>query len=320
MDSLGDVGEFGLVARITPEFAQGADTALGPGDDAAVVHARDGRVVATTDVLVEGRHFRFDWSAPYDVGRKAAAQNLADVAAMGARPTALLVGLAAPATFRVADAQLLAAGLAYEAARGGASVVGGDTVSAPSVVIAVTALGSLDGRPPVTRAGARPGDVLVVAGCLGGAAAGLAALRAGRADLDAVAAHRVPDPPYAAGPLLAAHGATSLIDVSDGLTGDLAHVARASGVAFEVVVAALPAHPAVAAAAAALGLDANAWVLAGGEDHALVATLPEACLDAARAACGGAGWPLAIVGRAVPGDGITWVGINEVPASYDHFA
>lgn len=320
MDSLGDIGEFGLVARITPGLPQGEHTALGPGDDAAVVHARDGRVVATTDVLVEGRHFRFDWSPPYDVGRKAAAQNLADVAAMGARPTALLVGLAAPASFRVADAVLLASGLAYEAARGGASVVGGDTVAAQGVVIAVTALGDLEGRAPVTRSGARPGDVLVVAGCLGGAAAGLAALRAGRTDLAAVGAHRVPDPPYAAGPLLATYGATALIDVSDGLSGDLAHLVESSGVGFEVTVAALPCHPDVAETAAALGADANAWVVSGGDDHALVATLPESSVDGAVAACAEAGIPLAVVGRAVEGGGITWYGIDAVPPAYDHFA
>jgi thiamine-monophosphate kinase len=319
-ESVGDVGEFGLIERIVPSFPQGAHTVVGPGDDAAVVHARDGRVVATTDLLVEGRHFRFDWSPPYDVGRKAAAQNLADVVAMGARPTALLVGLAAPPSWPVADAQLLAAGLAYEAARGGASVVGGDTVAAESVVVAVTALGDLEGRNAVTRAGARAGDVLVVAGRLGGAQAGLEALRASRFDLDAVAAHRVPDVPYTAGPLLAAYGATAMIDVSDGLTGDLAHVAAASGIGFEVDVVNLPRHPAVLAAAEALGADPVAWVLGGGEDHALVATLPAAAVDGAAAACAAIGVPFAVVGRAVDAPGITWVGADTVPASFDHFA
>jgi thiamine-monophosphate kinase len=129
----------------------------------------------------------------------------------------------------------------------------------------------------------------------------------------------VPDPPYAAGPLLAAYGATAMIDVSDGLSGDLAHVVRASEVGFEVVVDALPRHPAVAEAAEALGADGTAWVLGGGEDHALVATLPESALDAARAACAEAGWPLAVVGRAVEEPGIRWLGVATVPASFDHF-
>jgi thiamine-monophosphate kinase len=305
---LGDVGEFGLIARITAALpAGGAGVPLGPGDDAAVVAAPDGRVVATTDLLVEGRHFRLDWSSPYDVGRKAAAQNLADVAAMGARPTALLVGLAAPASFAVADAEALAAGLAFEAGSCGAAVVGGDVVAAPSLMLAVTALGDLEGRAPVTRAGARPGDVLVVAGTLGAAAAGLAALRAGRIDLAAVVAHRVPVPPYGAGPALAAAGATAMIDVSDGLSGDLGHVARASGVRLVVDVAALPVDPMVAEAAAALGVDPLEWVLGGGEDHALVAALPAAP----------PGYP--VVGRVVEGSGVEWVGADRAPASYDHF-
>jgi thiamine-monophosphate kinase len=307
-ETLGEVGEFGLIARITASLPSSDATLVGPGDDAAVVATPDGRVVATTDVLVEGRHFRLGWSTPYDVGRKAAAQNLADICAMGARPTALLVGLAAPASFLVADAERLAAGLADEASSVGAAVVGGDVVASDTLVLSVTALGSLDGRAPVLRSGARAGDVLVVAGTLGGAAAGLAALRAGRDDLDAVALHRVPRPPYDAGPALALLGATAMVDVSDGLTGDLGHVARASGVGFEIDVALLPADPSVAAAADALGVDPVEWLLGGGEDHALVATLPP-----------GVASPYPVVGRAVAESGIRWLGATTVPPSYDHF-
>ena len=307
MRSLGEVGEFGLISSVTSGFVQRPDVLVGPGDDAAVVAYADGRVVATVDVLVEGRHFRFDWSAPYDVGRKAAAQSLADVAAMGARPTALLVGLGAPASYAVADAEGIARGLGDEAASVGASVVGGDVVASDAVVLSVTALGSLDGRAPVLRSGARPGDLLVVAGVLGGAAAGLAALTAGRTDLAAVAAHRVPSPPYDAGVALAVAGATAMIDVSDGLTGDLAHVAEASGCGFVVDVAALPWHPAVAEAAEVLGVDPLDWVLGGGEDHALVATVPEPVPG------------YAVVGRAVAEPGIVWEGVQGVPRSYDHF-
>jgi thiamine-monophosphate kinase len=314
--SLGEMGEFGLIASVTSGLSYGPDVLLGPGDDAAVVAAPDGRVVATTDLLVEGVHFRFDWSEPYDVGRKAAAQNLADVAAMGARPTALLVGFAAPGTYAAADAERLAAGIADEARAAGASVVGGDVVASGAVMVAVTALGDLEGRAPVVRSGARHGDVLVVVGTLGGSAAGLAALLAGRDDLPAVAAHRVPSPPYACGPLLAAYGATAMIDVSDGLSGDLGHLAAASGVRFEVDAASLPAHPAVAPTAAALGVPGEGWVTGGGEDHALVATLPPSAVEAAREAC--AGWPFAVVGVAVEGDGIDWGG--AVPgASWDHY-
>jgi thiamine-monophosphate kinase len=315
-ESLGDVGEFGLIERVTESLDQGPDVLLGPGDDAAVVRTPDGRVVASTDLLVEGRHFRFDWSTPYDVGRKAAAQSMADIAAMGGWCTALLVGLAAPASLPVADAEALMAGLAYEAGSIGASVVGGDVVAAGAVMIAVTALGDLEGREPVPRCAAFARDVLVVVGTLGGSAAGLAALRAGRRDLDVVAAHRVPEPPYGAGPLLAEHRANAMIDVSDGLSGDLGHLVG-GGIGFEVDVAALPRHPGLAAAAAALGVDPLDWVLGGGEDHALVACLAPADVAGAREAC--AEWPFAVVGRAVEGDGIVWNGADGVPASYDHF-
>src|SRR5436190_4686302 len=165
-------GEFGLIARITARLDPGPACLLGPGDDAAVVAAPDRRVVATTDVLVEGRHFRRDWSTAADVGHRAAAANLADVAAMGGVPTALLVGLCAPADLEVAWAEELADGLADEAALAGAGIVGGDMSSAPVLVVSVTALGDLGGRDPVRREGARPGDVVALAGRVGYAAAG----------------------------------------------------------------------------------------------------------------------------------------------------
>jgi thiamine-monophosphate kinase len=194
-----------------------------------VVSTPDGRVAASVDLLVDGRHFRRDWSTPYDIGRKAAAQNLADIAAMGAVPTALLVGLAAPADLAAFWAERFADGLREECELVGAGVVGGDVVRSEVLLIAVTALGDLQGRAPVTRAGARVGDVVAVAGRLGWSGAGLAALRRGfRSPKVVVDAHRRPEPPYAAGPLAAVAGATAMIDTSDGLVADLGHVATAS--------------------------------------------------------------------------------------------
>ncbi len=257
-----ELGEFGLIERVVARLGTSSSVLLGPGDDAAVVAAPDGRVVATTDVLVEGVHFRQDWSTAYDVGRKAAAANLADVAAMGATATALLVGLAAPGDLPVQWATDLADGLRDEAALTGAVVVGGDTVTADRIVVSVTALGDLGGRAPVTRAGAQPGDVVVLAGRLGHAAAGLDLLQQGRLEGGLQDAHRRPTPPYAAGPALADAGATAMCDVSDGLVADLGHLARASGVVVDLHVT-------------ALGGDVEPqYVLHGGEDHALVATLP----------------------------------------------
>jgi thiamine-monophosphate kinase len=172
------LGEFGLIGAISGWLpATGARTLTGIGDDAAVLATPDGRVVATTDFLLEGRHFRRSWSQPGDVGHKAAARSLADVAAMGAVPTALLVALAAPPDLPVSWLAEFTRGLAAECDRAGADVIGGDTARADSILLAVTALGDLAGRPPVLRSGARPGDVVAVCGPLGHAAAGLALLQ-----------------------------------------------------------------------------------------------------------------------------------------------
>lgn len=279
------VGEFGVIDRVVALAGTARAAVVGPGDDAAVVRAPDARVVASTDVLVEGRHFRRDWSTAEDVGHKAAAANLADVAAMGAVPTALLVGLACPTDTPLAWLEGVATGMAAECAPHGAAVVGGDTVaSAPdsaSVVLSVTVLGDLQGRTPVTRGGARVGDVVAVAGRLGWAACGWAVLRRGfTSPHAAVAAHRRPEPPYAAGPAAADAGATAMCDVSDGLLADAGHIADASGVVLHLDRGTLASFVApdgpLAQVAAALGGDPLAWVLTGGEDHAILATFPAA--------------------------------------------
>jgi len=179
--TVADLGEFGLIAALTARMPPGPGIIVGVGDDAAVLATPDSRVVATMDLLVEGRHFRRDWSGPVEIGGKAAARSLADVAAMGAAPIALLVGLAAPSDLPIIWAEDLATGLAQECARAGASVAGGDISEAASITLAVTALGDLAGGAPVTRAGARPGDLVAVAGSLGHSAAGLALLQAGLA-------------------------------------------------------------------------------------------------------------------------------------------
>ncbi|MEQ3554751.1 thiamine-phosphate kinase [Pseudonocardia nematodicida] len=273
--SLREAGEFRIIDRVTAGRVQPGTTLLGPGDDAAVVAAADGRVVGCTDVLVEGVHFRLDWSSPEQVGRKAAAANLADIAAMGAVPTALLVGLACPSTTPAARAEALADGLWAEASAVGAGVVGGDLTSGPVVVLSVTALGSLEGRAPVLRSGARPGDRVACCGRLGWSAAGLAVLGRGfRSPVALVDAHRVPAPPYGEGPRAADAGATSMIDVSDGLLADLGHVARASGVSVRLHSRAFTVPDRLAEIGSALGVDPMDWLLTGGEDHALVATFP----------------------------------------------
>ena len=273
--TVGALGEFELVAQITARFPTAPEVLVGPGDDAAVVTTPDGRVVATTDLLIEGRHFRRDWSTAYDIGRKAAAQNLSDVVAMGAKPTALLVGFAAPPDLPSEWALQLADGLRDECELVGATVVGGDVARHERVVVSVTALGDLEGRAPVLRSGACVGDVVALAGRLGWAAAGLSVLSRGfRSPRALVDAHRRPEPPYALGPEAVGAGVTSMIDVSDGLLADLGHIARASGVSINVDSSSLPVGAPLVDAAAAFGADPLTWVLTGGDDHALAATFP----------------------------------------------
>jgi len=248
---------------------------LGPGDDAAVIRAADGRVVASTDLLIEGRHFRRDWSTANDVGHKAAARNFADIAAMGAVPTALLVGLGAPPGLELSWADGLMAGLREECGEVGAAVVGGDVAAADVVTLGVTALGDLQGRDPVTLAGARPGDVVAFAGRLGYADAGYAVLSRGfRSPVQIVAAHRRPEVPYAEGPHAAEWGATAMTDVSDGLIADLGHIADASGARINLRANLVPVPLKLKEVGAALNVDPQVWVFTGGDDYALVATFP----------------------------------------------
>jgi thiamine-monophosphate kinase len=326
--TLAALGEFGLIAALSGWLPPDPRTPVGIGDDAAVLATPDGRVVASTDFLLEGRHFRRDWSSAADVGHKAAARSLIDVAAMGAVPTGLLVALAAPGDMPVGWARDLAAGLASECARAGASVVGGDTARASSVLLATTGLGDLAGRAPVLRSGAAPGDLVAVAGPLGHAAAGLALLSAGP-DPPAwatplVNAHRRPEPPYDAGPEAAGLGATAMIDISDGLLADLGHVGAASGVLIDLSSDRLAPGDDLLAAARALNLDltergsspehsaALAWVLTGGDDHALAATFPRRVALPPR-------WT--VIGEVLTGlggvlvDGRAWAGST----GWDHF-
>ncbi|MFC6082056.1 thiamine-phosphate kinase [Sphaerisporangium aureirubrum] len=310
--TVADLGEFGIIARIVGRLPQSPTVLLGPGDDAAVLAAPGGRVVVTTDLLLEGRHFRRDWSSAYDIGRKAAAQNLADIAAMGASPTALFVGLGLPGDLPVEWLDGLTDGFRDECAPVGASVAGGDISRSEQVVLGVTALGTLDDRPPVTRAGARPGDVVALTGRVGHAAAGLALLQAGLPEAfpELSGAHRRPMPPYARGPEAAALGATAMADVSDGLVQDVGHIASSSGVLVEMDADAFPVPASLAAAGERLGEDPLEWMLTGGDDHALVAAFPSTAVLPSE-------W--LIVGRVVEGEGVQVRGHAGAQGGWDHF-
>ncbi|WP_245672583.1 thiamine-phosphate kinase [Aldersonia kunmingensis] len=268
------MGEFAVIERINRGRGHTAAVAVGPGDDAAVIAAPDARVVVTTDMLIEGRHFRLDWSTPRDIGRKAIAQNAADVVAMGARPTGYVVGLGCPGDTALTVVDGLADGMWHEAQRSGAGIVGGDLVQSPQLVLSVTAFGDLEGRAPLLRSGARPGDTVAVAGTLGRSAAGMAALSSGSSGFaDLIAAHQAPEPPYAAAISASQAGASAMSDVSDGLLADLGHIADASGVVIDIAPDAVRDER-VEELARELDTDPNVLLLTGGEDHALVATFP----------------------------------------------
>ncbi len=308
-ETLADIGEFGLIERLTPLFVQGPEVLVGPGDDAAVLRIRTGHTVVSTDLMVEGRHFRREWVEGEDVGHRAAAQNLSDINAMGGRATALTVGLAAPDDLPVSWALGFARGFADEAALVGASVVGGDVTRADQIVIAVTVLGACT-VSPVLRSGAAPGDRLGLCGRQGWAAGGLAVLGRGfRSPRVLVDAYRRPEPPYGAGPQAAQAGATAMIDVSDGLLAEAGHLAAASGVAIDVRRDALEVGEPLQAVAAALGADPLQLVLGGGDDHSLLATFPGELPE---------GW--LEIGSVGQGQGVTVDGqAYEGPTGWTHF-
>ncbi|HET7474747.1 MAG TPA: thiamine-phosphate kinase [Dermatophilaceae bacterium] len=311
--TLADVGEDGLLDRILPRLRSSApDLVVGPGDDTALL-ATGPTTLVTTDAMVRGQDWLDEWSTGVDVGCKAVAQNLADIAAMGGRPTGIVVVLLADPATTVGWAEDLADGLALATGELGVAVLGGDLSSAAPgmLAVAVTALGELDGLAPVRRGGARPGDQVAVAGGLGRAAAGWTLLSTGRGEAapELVGWQLRPRPPYEAGPVAARAGATAMIDLSDGLGRDADRVARASGVRVELFEERLA--PYAAALAEAVGAR-TAWecVLGGGEDHSLLACFP------AESVVPG---PFAVVGQIRAGEGAWCAGKRLRRSGWDHF-
>ena len=313
--TIGSVSESDLLARIIPMFGEsphaGSGVVVPPGDDAAVL-ATSGSVVVTTDSMVRGRDWRDDWSSGHDVGLKVVAQNVADVAAMGAHPTGLLVSVAADPETGLDWVLDLTRGIADAAEDAGCPVVGGDLSSAPPgvVIVSVTAFGDLQGRAPVLRSGARPGDIVAVAGSLGWSGAGLALYEAG-------ARPTSPRPPWESGPVAADAGATSMIDLSDGLVRDGGRIATASGVELALDEMALRGY--LYAFEEALTPD-EGWrqVLSGGEEHSLLATFPPGSVPEDLAA------PWTVIGEVVEagpaGPRLTVGGAVPSVTGWDHFA
>jgi len=293
----------------------------------------DRTLLLTTDTLLEGVHFRRQTATLRDIGAKALAVNVSDIAAMGGEPRWALLALGLPPDLPVTDVDELYAGLGETAAQQGVSLIGGDTCAAPAgLVLGITVVGEVEGAP-LRRAGARPGDAILVTGTLGGAAAGLAVLEggAGSAPPDAVdavcRAHRRPAPRVAEARAIRASGvATAMIDLSDGLATDLGHLLEESGGGAEVRLADLPIAPATRAVARARGVDAVHWAVSGGEDYELLFTVdgPHAAA-LARDVSAKTGTPVRIVGEIGPATlGLRFLDATGRPRAvrpgFDHFA
>jgi thiamine-monophosphate kinase len=329
MDASG-LGEFGLIERLRAALppAAGRRLLVGIGDDAAAWRSDGGCTLATTDTMVAGVHFLPGRVAWRDVGWKALAANLSDIAAMGGTPAFALVTLCLPPDAQVEDIDALNAGLAACAAAYGVTVAGGDIVAAPVVAITIALIGdavmAADGSPALLRRdGARPGDAIAVSGALGGSAGGLRALlEEGGSSPEATALierHMRPRPRVDAGRAAIAAGVRCGIDISDGLAQDLGHVCRASGVDAELWLPRVPLDPALVARYPA---DAQSMAAGGGEDYELILVAAEGVIRAAETALG---WPMTVVGGIIAGAGVVHA-LDEqgrevpVPAGWDHLA
>lgn len=280
-----------LIADFTAGLHAHSRVLVGSGDDCAVLAHPDSRSVISTDVLVEGVHFRRDWMSLEQVGRRAAAQNAADIAAMGASAHSAVAAVTIPKNMGEAEINALAAGLAKGLESYGYALVGGDLSSGPCLQVAVTVIGDLQGRPPLLRCGAQVGDLVYFAGNLGDSAAGLALLERFQSPQEAInaptlpalrdlaaealARYQVPQIPAALAPKLAEAGAHALMDVSDGLSRDGAKIAAASGVVLNLSRSRLENYAQrLAGLADFVGANSWDWVLGGGEDHGLLCTAP----------------------------------------------
>jgi thiamine-monophosphate kinase len=307
-------GEFSLIAQFLSRFPR-ARVPVGPGDDCAVLAPSRRPLCVTTDALVEGVHFTRAGFSPEDIGHKALAVNLSDLAAMGARPRWFLCALALPRDFPRRELLGLARGMSALARAHHIALVGGNFSAASELSLTLTAAGELHG-PPLTRAGGRPGDVLYVSGTLGEARLGLLQLQAGRRHSPAIRRQRRPVPRLALG-RLAARFASAALDLSDGLAQDLGHLCAASRVGAELELERLPLSPAVKAALGPEG------ALAGGEDYELLLAVPPARTSAFERACARAGERVTPIGRLTVGPpGLIRDATGHplrLPEGFDHF-
>jgi len=317
--ALGPGAEFDRIRGIAGALgARAADL----GDDCALIPSQGELLALSIDLSVEGTHFRREWLSLEELGWRAAASALSDLAAEAATPIGVLVSLGMPAGSAAGDAEAVMLGVGAAVDSVGGKVLGGDLSSAPGWILDVAVIGRT--ARPIRRAGARPGDGLWVTGRLGGARAALAAwLAGGTPEPAARHAFAHPEPRIAAAGWLAARGGRAMIDLSDGLAGDAGHLAAASGVAIELTLEAVPQHATVASAAARAGLPAPDFAALGGEDYELLVALPPEFTTAdATGFERETGLPLTRVGAAREGRGVrcTLKGKERTLRGFDHFA
>jgi thiamine-monophosphate kinase len=322
--AVGDLGEFGLIARIReriPPAPAASGVVLGPGDDAALLEVPPGwDLVLTCDIQIEDRHFRRRWMSPREAGARAAAVNLSDVAAMGGVPTAALVSLGLPPALPIAAVDAMCEGIVSELGRHGATLAGGNISASDAIILDVTVAGRVERGRALRRSGARPGDTVLVTGHPGRAAAALATLDAAGDLWERLAASgpapapapelrerfrrhlAAPSPRVAVGRFLAENAvASAAIDQSDGLTGDLAHIAEESGVRILLGRSFLPIDPELAALGPLVGVDPLDWVLGASDDYEMIFTAPAGKVDLALALGTALGIAVTPIGAVVAG-------------------
>lgn len=317
------IGEGALIAALGEIFGEvqnlknQKNLLFGIGDDGAVLAPSELATVATMDLAVEDVHFKTDWSTAHQIGSKVAVANIADIYAMGGDPHSLLVGISLTGQEEVDWVLDLARGIAEEAKKVGAQVIGGDTVRGEKITIAITALGNTN--EPIYRSGAKIGDQLVVSGLPGASAAGLALLKADKRKLfpEIVNAHLQPAVDGKKAHALISAGATAMCDLSDGLLVDVSRISDASGVAIKINLDHLDLTS-LADAGNALAVDPMSWVLTSGEEHLFIATLPPS-----------SALPEGVlrIGEVVQGSGVevigefseTLKGFGSTPKEWQHF-
>ena len=323
MATLREIGEFGLIDRITRPLKRTPGVVEGTGDDCAVLRFGNALVLATCDASIEGIHFRRDWASPLDIGWKAAAGAISDIAAMGGEVRYVLASVACPADTDSMVAEEICTGIAKAVESCGAALVGGDTTGSQAIIgIDISVLGeAVEGRY-LTRAGARSGDVVAVTGFPGLSAAGLMALQCGISAPLLIQAHLRPVPRLAEGRwLLDRPGVHAMIDLSDGLLQDLGHIAERSRVGINVDSDLVPIAPALNGFDSILCEPLECLVLSGGEDYELAIALdPALASDICRDFAAAFGRPLTVVGEVQSG----WCGVHldgqeTGHRGFDHF-